>query len=125
MSLKFFGGMAVILFIYIISCWGLSNIGGQGAEMVKPFIYSGVLATIFVLITFFSVVTISARAKTNFVKVFFVTLGIRFVVMLGMIIIILINISMDHFTFITSLFVLYFVFQMWEVFVIHKYLNQD
>lgn len=125
MSLKFLGGTAIILFVYAMFCWGLNNIMGQGGEIVKAFVYSGILATIFVLITFFSTVIVSARAKINFIKVFFVTLGIRFVVMLGMIIIILTKVSLDYFTFLVSLFILYFLFQIWEMFVIHRYLNQD
>lgn len=125
MSTKFLGGICLILLAYILTGWGIKNLFNFDILIVKGMIYSGLLATLFALITFFSTVIVARQAKEKFNKVFFSTMGIRFFLMLGIIIIILTQVSLDHFTFLVSLFILYFLLQIWEILIIHRYLNQD
>ena len=60
-----------------------------------------------------------------FVRVFIGGIVIRMTVMLAVIFIIFKFMHIDNFVFIFSLFILYFIFQIWELTIINKHLKQE
>ena len=60
----------------------------------------------------------------NFNKVFLGSMGARFAGLTAIIFIIIKFVNIHRIGFLVSLFLLYFIFQFWEVIVVNKYLDK-
>ena len=121
---KFLAGILIILALYIVTCFTLNQFYEYTLEILKACLYAGIIAVINVLIAFFSIIFIGRKPAANFTKLFLITFSIRFLFLLGIIIIILLKGEADQFTFLVSFFILYFLFQIWEIYIIHRHLKQ-
>lgn len=121
---KFLTGILIILAAYIVTCFTLNQFYEYTPEIKRACLYAGIIAFINVLIAFFSILLIGKKPAANFTKLFLITFSIRFLFLLGIIIIILLKGGADQFTFLVSFFILYFLFQIWEIYIIHRHLRQ-
>ena len=77
-------------------------------------------ALIYVLSGYFSFFFAFSRDQQFFVRVFIFSLAARFVVLLGVIVVVLKFSNVQQEYFIISLFIWYFIFQIWEVLSLNK-----
>lgn len=120
MAKIFFLGVSGILIVYIISAWGISIAANFNGDQILSLKISGVLATVNVAAAFLIIHFSQAKEQTMFAKIFLSGMVIRLFAMLAFIFAVFKYSSADHFVFIGSLFILYFVYQIWEVLTISK-----
>jgi len=77
-------------------------------------------ALIYVLSGYFSFYFAFTRNQQFFIRVFIFSLAARFVVLLGVIVLVIKFTSVNQEYFIISLFIWYFIFQIWEVLSLNK-----
>lgn len=124
MARKFVSGIVVILVVYVIGSWGLINLLHFSAAQVLSLKISGILATLNVLLAFFVIYFTRKSRQEIFVRFFLATMVVRLLLMLAVVFMVLQLSTADHFIFISSLFVLYFVYQTWELLVLNSYFKK-
>jgi hypothetical protein len=112
--------VAGILVIYILAAWGLSVIVPFTSDQIFSVIIAGIIATINVIIAFLIIYISKDKEQSVFAKIFLSGMAVRILLMLGVIFSIFKFTQTDLFVFVGALFVLYFVFQIWEVFVLNS-----
>jgi len=115
MTKKFLAGIFAVLAVYIIGAWGISAVSGFGKIENLSLVYSGILATLNIIAAYFLIKISINKGRKEFGKIFITGMVIRLFLMLLFIFIILKNCPVDNFVFIISLFILYFIYQIWEV----------
>lgn len=118
---KFFIGIAVILFIYVLMGWSISVIAEFSAEKIFGLQISGILATLNIVVAFFIIYFTKDKEQAQFSRIFLGSMIIRLFAMLAVIFTIFKFVTVDRFIFIGSLFVLYFLYQIWEVWILNSY----
>ncbi len=123
--LKFISGIVVILVFYTGAAYYIGYNYLQDAANTYALVYSAILATANIVAVFLIIrLTINKEAK-SFNKSFLIGYGIRFFILLGFIFIILSSGQVNNFTFLTALFILYFIYQIWEIVFLNKHFKQD
>jgi len=120
MAKFFFLGVTTILAVYIASAWGISILAEFNSDQDLGLKISGASATVNVIIAFLVIYFAQSKDQSVFAKIFLSGMVIRIFALLGFIFIIFNYSRADHFVFIGSLFILYFVYQIWEVLIISK-----
>ncbi len=121
MNKKFFIGVSLILTLYTIITWSLYTIFSLGEAEVRSFIFSGIIATVNIVVVLFTIKFSQMENGQKFNKRFLISLTFRFIILFAAIIFVIKFGKIQNFTFLSSLFVLYFTYQIWEVY----FLNQD
>ena len=122
---KFLIGVLVILLIYGISSWGFAVILQFNEKKITSLWISGIINTVNIVFAFFVIrFTIEKEAK-KFMKTFFSGMGIRIMALLAIILLMLQKNYIEQFTFIISFFILYILFQMWEIWMINSHLRKE
>jgi len=117
---KFILGILVILVLYSLIAWGISFIVQFSKNQILGLQISGILATVNVVIAFLIIYLAKDKEQANFAKIFLGGMAVRLVAMIVFIFIIFRYSRADHFVFIGSLFILYFVYQIWEVYILNS-----
>lgn len=125
MQKQFYLGIAVSMVLYIAGSAGFSHIFAFGYEENSGLILAGILALLNVVAAFLIILKTINKDFNAFVRVFIGGIVIRMGVMLAVIFIIFKFMAIDNFVFIFSLFILYFIFQIWELTIINKHLKQE
>ncbi len=112
---KFFIGVAVILAVYATVAWGIVTVADFGPGKIKGLYFSGILATINVVVAFVILKLSMPKDQKTFAKIFLSGMVVRLLGLLIAIFLIFKYSDADHFVFIGSLFILYFMYQIWEV----------
>ena len=120
MFTKFIAGIAAILAVYVLAVWGLSVIVPFDDQQVLGVILSGFIATINVIFAFLIIYISKDKGQSLFAKIFLSGMLVRILAMLAVIFVVFKFTTADHFAFIGSLFMLYFVYQIWEVLVLNS-----
>lgn len=120
MAKLFFLGVAGILIVYIASAWGISVAAELNADQILGLKISGVLATMNVVFAYLIIYFSQTKDQSAFAKIFLSGMVVRLFAMLALIFAIFNFSRADHFVFISSLFILYFIYQIWEVLIISK-----
>lgn len=120
MAKLFFLGVAGILIVYIASAWGISVAAELNADQILGLKISGVLATMNVVFAYLIIYFSQTKDQSAFAKIFLSGMVVRLFAMLALIFAIFNFSRADHFVFIGSLFILYFIYQIWEVLIISK-----
>ena len=124
-SLKFISGIVVILLFYAVAAWFVAHNFLKDTGDINALIYSAILATANIIAVFFIIrFTFKKDAKSS-TKSFLIGYGIRFFILLGFIFAILSSGQVNNFTFLTALFILYFIYQIWEIVFLNKHFKQD
>ena len=124
MGKKFFTGIAVIFMIYAGVSWGIVQIAAFGAEKIQGLVISGILATANVISAYLILQLSMPKGQKAFAKIFLSGMVARLLGMLAVIFIVFKYSDTDHFVFIGSLFILYFMYQIWEVLTLNSKKNK-
>lgn len=120
----FFLGIFIILFIYISAVVSLYNVVDFEKNIEISFLFSAILATINITLAFLIILRINNKKGADFNKFFLGSMGVRFVGLAAIIFLIIKFVNIHQIGFLVSLFLLYFVFQFWEVIIVNKYFDK-
>jgi hypothetical protein len=84
-------------------------------------IYAGVICTLNVSITLFFIKKLLKKPGYEFVKGFNSSVLIRLFLLLAIFFTIILKMPVNHFVFTVAFFILYFLFQVIEVYILHTY----
>ena len=124
MAKLFFIGVIIILTLYIITAVSLVLIYDFDQTIIKSLILSPIITTANISLAFWIIIRISGRKGDDFNKVFLGSMGARFAGLAAIIFIVIKLLNIHKIGFLVSLFLLYFIFQFWEVIVVNKYLDK-
>ena len=101
---------------------GVLNIyNDYDTQFIKGFVFAAILAVINIIITIFFI-DFSLKKPTNeFVKIFLGTTILRLILVLTIFFTIVWVVSLNHFVFSVAFFILYFLFQIMEIYLLHTY----
>jgi hypothetical protein len=124
MTKVFYLGIFIILTIYTTASYIITISYGFGPIKINSIIWSGVISTINIIAAFLIVRFTFDKNASAFNKIFLSSMTIRFFVLLAAIFIILKFVNVHQFTFLLTLFLLYSIFQFWEVYILNKNLKR-
>jgi hypothetical protein len=104
-------GLAIFLYMYDI----IEKSGILG------FIFAGVVCTLNVFFTLFFINKILKKPDNEFVKGYIKTTVFRLFILLAIFFTIMLKMPVNHFVFSGAFFILYFLFQMVEIYILHTY----
>ncbi len=122
---KFLVGILAILVVYGMGSWGFATILQFNEEKITSLWISGIINTVNVVVAFLIIRFTIEKENKTFMKMFFGGMGIRVLLLLGIILYMLQKNYIEQFTFITSFFILYVLFQMWEIWMINSHLRKE
>ncbi len=122
---KFLSGVVIILLIYAMGSWGFARIFQMGAEKINSLWISGIINTINIVVAFLIIKFTINKEEKKFMKSFFAGMGIRVLALLAIILLLLPKNYIEQFTFIISFFILYILFQIWEIWLINSHLRKE
>lgn len=120
---RFAFGTSIILVLFVLGGWAAAKIASFQEEQNSGLIASGILATANIVVAFGIIQFSIQKDQKTFSKIFLTGMGVRLVLMLTVILAIIRFTRIDSFVFISALFILYFLFQIWEVVVLNSYLK--
>ncbi|HID40183.1 MAG TPA: hypothetical protein EYP36_11815 [Calditrichaeota bacterium] len=123
--IKFISGIVVILAFYAGAAWFIGHNYLLDDGDTYALIYSAILATANIIAVFLIIRFTFNKDSKTFNKLFLIGYGIRFLILLGFIFIVLSSGQVNNFTFLTALFILYFIYQIWEIVFLNKHFKQD
>lgn len=85
----------------------------------KALLYAGLLGSINVFLNIFFAVKNLKKPDNDFIKSFWMSIFFRMLILLGMFFTILIKVPLNHFVFTVAFFILYFLFQIIEIYILH------
>ena len=124
MAKKFFTGIFIILIIYILAVLSICNIFDYGRIIVISFLISAIITTANISLAFLVIMYIQNKEGADFNKFFLGSMGARFIGLAVIIFLIKKFTNIHQIGFLVSLFLLYFIFQFWEVIIVNKYLDK-
>ncbi len=122
---RFFAGVIGILLIYAIGSWGFAIILQMGPEKINSLWISGIINTINIVVAFFIIKFTIDKEEKKFMRSFFGGMGLRVLALLAIILFMIQKNYIEQFTFIISFFILYVLFQMWEIWLINSHLRKE
>lgn len=120
MQKNFFLGLGAILIVYILAGSGISKAASFNPDQILSLCISGIIATVNIVIAFLVVKLSMHKEQDVFTKIFLSGMVIRLLGLLAVIFLVLKYSRVDHFVFIGSLFILYFIYQVWEVLMLNS-----
>ncbi|KAA3611260.1 MAG: hypothetical protein D8M58_14925 [Calditrichaeota bacterium] len=115
---KYISGILVIYTGVVILIYFNSKI--ETAEILG-FVLAGVLCTINVFITLFFIKKILKKPDIEFVKGYIRSTLIRLFFLLAIFFTIVMKMPVNHFVFSVAFFILYFLFQTVEIYILHTF----
>ena len=125
MQKKFFLGLGAILIIYAGASYVIALIASFSRDQIFSLYVSGIIATVNVVIAFLVVKFSMNKGQDIFTKIFLSGMVIRLLGLLAVIFLILQYSRVDRFVFIGSLFILFFIYQVWEVLILNSKTSKD
>lgn len=120
MAKRFFLGVFFILAVYVMAAWGIIRLAHFSAPQIDGIFYSGILGTVNIVLAFLIIKFSIERDQKTFSKIFLVGLIVRLLGLMIFIWIIFNYTDVNRFIFIGSLFILYFLYQIWEVLILYS-----
>lgn len=109
----------VLIVLYTIISIIIAYYSKYNSESVSALIFAGILATINIVIVVFFLTRILKKPADQFLKAFWMSTLIRMLFLLAMFFTILTQVTLNHFVFTAAFFILYFLFQMIEIYILH------
>ncbi len=125
MTKKFLYGIAAILIAYILFSWLVSALADFDLYQNQSLLFAGLLATINILAAYVIVKLSVHRGQKDFSRIFLTGMVLRVLFLLMLIFLVLKFTRVNDFVFIGSLFILYFVYQVWEVLFLNSAFKQE
>ena len=111
---------AVLIFsLYIIISYLIVRKYDYGEPEILAFILAGALAVVNLFLTVFLIEKNLTKNKNEFIKSFLQSTMIRIVILLAIFFTLLVIMSLNHFVFGIGFFILYFLFQIIEIYILH------
>jgi len=110
---------ALIVVIYISAAYIIIHNFDYGQAEIKAFIYAGMLAILNMVLALIFIDKNLTKNQNEFMKSFMKSIIIRLVTVLAIFFTILLVMSLNHFVFSIGFFILYFLFQMIEIYILH------
>jgi len=117
-SFKYISWILVAYSILALVLYLSDKIGKPG---LLGFLFAGVICTGNVLFTLFFIKKILKKPDIEFVKGFTQSTLIRLFTLLAIFFTIVLKTPVNHFVFSVAFFILYFIFQMVEIYILHTY----
>ena len=124
MARKFFIGVFAILVSFIVITCLLDSIFDFENIIIRAFILSAALTTANISLAFFIIIKLKNNDRINLSKIFLGSMAGRFAGLMLVIFMIIKFVNIHRIGFLVSLFLLYFIFQFWEVIIVNKYLDK-
>lgn len=125
MTKQFFLGVLIILILFWLGGITLSSIMILSPVEIKSLIYSGILTTINIVSAYFISYMAIKHQRRTFQKLFFSGMLIRFIILIVVITFVIKYLEINKLFFLLSFFLLYFIFQFWEITVLNRILKQE
>lgn len=121
---RFLLGVLIILVVYVGSAWGIDRIASLRSEQIQGIVLSGIIATLNVVAAFVIILWSVKKEAGAFSKAFLTGIAARMFILLAVIFFVIKFSKADHLAFLTSLFILYFLYQIWELIVVNNNFKQ-
>ncbi len=95
------------------------------ADQIRGLWISGIISTVNIIAAFFIIKWTINKDLKIFMRTFFGGMGIRVLILVGVIVSIIKFVDVNQFTFIFSLIILYVLYQIWEIWLINSYLRKE
>ncbi len=122
---KFLIGVLIILGVYAIGGWGFAKLLQFNAQKINSLWIAGIINTLNIVVAFLIIKFTINKEEKQFMKTFFSGMGVRVLILLTIILFFLKKDYIEQFTFIISFFILYVLFQMWEIWSIQSHLRKE
>jgi len=109
----------IVLIGYIAIAYILIKINNYGQAEIAAFIYAGILAVLNLILTMFFIDKNLTKKQNEFIKSFMQSTILRLVIILAIFFTIVLLMQLNHFVFSIGFFILYFLFQMIEIYILH------
>ncbi len=116
---------AVILLLYAVGSWFYLGGSESGEEDLRALVLAALMALLYMIASAFSVHRVLKKPSAEFVRSFMKNIIIRMGGLLAIFFTILLIIPLNHFVFIASFFILYFLFQIVEIYLLHNRYKQE
>ena len=110
---------AVIIVIYISAAYIISGHYNYNQAEIEAFLFAGLLAVLNMILAFNFIDKNLTKSQNEFMKSFMKSTILRLVIVLAIFFTILLTMSLNHFVFSIGFFILYFLFQMIEIYILH------
>jgi len=110
----------VILAVYALAAWGIGRIVHFNENQFNGIFLSGILGTANIVLAYFVIKIAMGKDQKTFSQIFLGGLIVRLLALFIIIWIIFNYTLTDRFIFIGSLFILYFMYQVWEVLILYS-----
>ena len=110
---------ALIVVIYISVVYIITHNYHYGQAEIMAFILAGMLAVLNMILAMIFIDKNLTKNQNEFMKSFMKSTIIRLATVLAIFFTILLLMSLNHFVFSIGFFILYFLFQMIEIFILH------
>jgi len=108
-----------IFILYITGTYFIVQKYDYGEPEILAFVFAGVLAIVNLVLTVFLIEKNLTKNKNDFIKGFLQSTMIRIAILLAIFFTIMVIMSLNHFVFGIAFFILYFLFQMIEIYILH------
>ncbi len=113
--------LSLILFAYFIVVILFYLNDKIGKPEILAFLLAGAVCTLNVLFTLFFIKKILKKDDIDFVKTFIGSTLFRLIILLGIFFTIVLKLPVNHFVFSVAFFILYFLFQAVEIYILHTF----
>jgi len=114
-----------ILLIYSAAAFLFISYKDFGKSEILAFVFAGLLASINIIITLVLIEKNLQKSEDNFVKSFMLSTLIRLFFLILIFLLIVTIVSLNHFVFSIAFFILYFLFQMVEIYILQTLKQPD
>ena len=109
----------VIIFFYSGIAYLLIHFNNYGQDEILGFIFAGILTTINIIATLFLLEKTIQKPAKQFLKSFMTSTLLRLFFLLLIFLLTMTMVTLNHFVFGIGFFILYFLFQMIEIYILH------
>ena len=110
---------AVVVITYASSAFILVRNYNYKEPEIQAFVFACILALLNFIIAVILIDKNLAKKQNEFIKAFMQSTILRLVIILAIFFTIILMIPLNHFVFSIGFFILYFLFQMIEIFILH------
>jgi len=109
----------IIFVLYIVSAFWIAENNDYGSPEILALLCAAILAGLNLFLTVYLIEKNLTKNKNEFIKNFLQSTIIRIVILLAIFFTIVVIMPLNHFVFSVAFFILYFLFQMIEIYILH------
>ncbi|MGD9898375.1 MAG: ATP synthase subunit I [Calditrichaceae bacterium] len=117
-------GLCIILTFYAAVSWGVSKTFNFNEQQDLGLFLAGIFSTLNIVAAYFIIMYSLKKDQKEFAKIFLTGMVIRILILLIIIFIIISYSQVEDFVFLSGLFILYFIYQIWEILILNRTLKK-